>query len=102
MDLTLLKVIWSQSGKETAVASFHPPWFPQFRPLRSPLLAPEGSNPTAEEEALATPPLAARARLVGPLLTVTLTVLEVPTLFAASKAFSVRAWLPLAKPVVFH
>jgi hypothetical protein len=37
-----------------------------------------------------------------PLETVTLTVADVPTLFAASYAFDVIVWAPLAAVVVFQ
>src|SRR5215475_300016 len=68
------KSTWSQSGKEFAVPSFHPP-LPLLQPipLRSPLIAAPGGyespsllQPLQNEEALAVAPLAAAATFRWP------------------------------------
>jgi len=49
------KVTLKESGNVSAVPSFHPALFPQFAPLRSPLMAPAGAKPELwVEEASAT------------------------------------------------
>src|SRR5215213_1347778 len=93
MLCVVLKLTCSASGNAFEVASFHPPPWVQFKPLRSPLIAPEGdkSNPltTRVVEAVATPPLACAATFIDPApVAVTLTSAAAEVVTAAGEALS--------------